>query len=182
MRPAAAALLALAACAETGSYRPPTLPAEGATRVYLVSDLRSRNGACAQAPILKGKFELGSIQACARMGSPGTLYDNPDEPLLITGFDSSRDRFAADPGNWRLEITSNSGAPVFTTFLKRQVPSVGTCSSFGCSHYAADVARPPTWKAGDYRLRYTYAHDTSISVVLTLILSSDIPRTEGVGP
>jgi hypothetical protein len=158
------ALLSMAACA--------TNPGRGT-----IADMRHfKMGLCASGSsgVLIG---YANLMSCAQVGAPDTLADDGKTPVITTMLDSDGWELA-NPGNWQLEVF-HDGKLAFKKMLTRSVPSVGICTSDGCTKHGFDTqVFEYGWQPGVYRFRYTCAFDTSRVVETAVtVMPGDQPVT-----
>jgi hypothetical protein len=160
------------------------------TTAQPVSALHARTGICTEST-LNGSFAaiaahtaLKSIQTCLHVGMPGTLNDDGKTPWIATVVTGDANAPNADVGNWQLEAFYN-GAPAGKRMLTHDgVPHLncgGTRGGSECESWSNDAvewSRP--FAPGTYVFRYTYALDTSITVVNTITVQGAGPATAGV--
>jgi len=146
--------------------------------VSQMSDLRTRNGACASMRVDSGTLALVTkgkrrIETCLLTGLPGTLMDDGKTPVVVTRVTGIANSPDADASNWQVEYWFN-GVPVGKG--KRMLVKTGltpelSCDQGDCESSSLDVAKwPEPFAPGRYSFRYTCALDTSLVAINIITL------------
>lgn len=130
--------------------------------------LRDREGLCSWAATPGYGWVGGNrVDTCARLGSPGTLQDDPALPIVKTKVTAAANSPSANTGNWQMEMFRD-GVPVWKGMLEKHVVPELLCITGPCWSYSLDVRRVPSWENGTYTFRYTLSFDTSVVLTNTI--------------